>query len=135
MFGLLFVRGATPYKGCPCHRNNNITRFTTVNIYMYVILPVQKHNLLLLYFLFQLLNEKEKIIAMKKHLNISLSDIDDTLAKYDVSSHNTTMTTPPTPSSTSSTSNNSTGTLHVHTRCGYRYGFWFEHLYVREREN
>ena len=48
---------------------------------------------------------------MKRHLNISLSDIDDTLAKYDVSSSTTTVATPPTPSSTSSssTSNNSSG--------------------------
>ena len=57
---------------------------------------------------FQLSNEKEKILAMKKHLNISFTDIDDSLAKYDMSS--SAVATPPTPSSTSSSaSNNSSG--------------------------
>ena len=52
-------------------------------------------------------HEKDKIQAMKKHLNISLSDIDESLAKYDVLT--SSITTPPTPSSTSS-STSSTST-------------------------
>ena len=50
----------------------------------------------------QLLNEKQKLQAMKKHLNISSSDQDDLIYKSELSSVN--VTTPPTPSSSSSSS-------------------------------
>ena len=50
----------------------------------------------------QLLNEKQKLQAMKKHLNILSSDQEDFIYKSELSSVN--VTTPPTPSSSSSSS-------------------------------
>ena len=55
---------------------------------------------------------------MKKHLNISLSDIDESLAKYDVLT--SSITTPPTPSSTSS-STSSTSTSNSGQYYNYMY--------------